>query len=334
MFNIPAPKDWQTFESLCKDLWGEILNDRNIQLNGRSGQPQYGVDIFGVDKINNQNYGIQCKQKGYFKNLTSDEVDSEINKAQTFLPKLDVYIVATTAQKDQNIEAYVRKISEINIKNGKFSVYVLGWEDIVEKLNIHQSILQKYYGRLLNPRTPNDHYFDFWYNKVFINKLFYYACYLPFGGYDIRYSYTYLNYLSAYLNKHDVFLANTQANFSDNVLKKYIQKFNSEANALISNITEYPPKESYTHSGDDIVNIYWVECDHLDYSERGKYVQHRKMQVRQAFYNLIKVANKIISVWNMQLDGVPQIELTEFAQKNPNYPLLGGIYLIEPHYPT
>jgi len=37
MFTIPPPKDWQTFEALCKDLWGKILDDGNIQLHGRAG---------------------------------------------------------------------------------------------------------------------------------------------------------------------------------------------------------------------------------------------------------------------------------------------------------
>lgn len=40
---LPPPRHWQDFESLCRDLWAEIWEDPNAQLNGRSGQQQNGV---------------------------------------------------------------------------------------------------------------------------------------------------------------------------------------------------------------------------------------------------------------------------------------------------
>lgn len=46
-FQHPPPKNWQDFESLCHDLWKEIWKDPNAQKNGRSGQEQHGVDVFG-----------------------------------------------------------------------------------------------------------------------------------------------------------------------------------------------------------------------------------------------------------------------------------------------
>lgn len=173
MFTIPPPKDWQTFEALCKDLWSEILEDGNIQLHGRGGQTQHGVDIFGKHNKERKNYGIQCKQKSHSKNLTIEEVDAEVKKAESFSPKLDVYILATTAPKDQKIETYAREISERNNASGKFLVYVYGWGDIEAKLNDYQSILLKYYQRLIDPKTPNDIYFNFWYKEANIEKLFY-----------------------------------------------------------------------------------------------------------------------------------------------------------------
>ncbi len=333
MFTIPPPKDWQTFEALCKDIWSEILSDKNIQLNGRSGQAQHGVDIFGTDRIEGKNYGIQCKQKSYSQKLTIDEIQSEVNKAQNFSPKLDVYILATTAFKDQNIETYAREISRQNNNNGKFSVYVYGWGDIEAKLNVHQDILMKYYQRLLDPKTPNDIYFNFWYKEAKIEKLFYYACSLPFRSFNIRYSYLYLEMLSGYLNKHDVFLANTNANLSDNYLKEHVMVFNHVALELIDLIGEYQPKEDMSSSGSDITYTYWVECSHLAYVEQGEFIENKKKEVRDCFYKLIQSANKIVSIWNMELNSNQQIMLTEFVQPNPNFPLFGSLFLIQPHYP-
>ena len=44
---LPPPAIWQDFEKLCHVLWREIWNDPATQKNGRSGQPQHGVDVFG-----------------------------------------------------------------------------------------------------------------------------------------------------------------------------------------------------------------------------------------------------------------------------------------------
>ncbi len=46
-FQLPPPSNWQDFETLCWRLWKAIWNDRNTQKNGRQGQPQAGVDVFG-----------------------------------------------------------------------------------------------------------------------------------------------------------------------------------------------------------------------------------------------------------------------------------------------
>lgn len=46
---IRPPENWQDFELLCKKLWGEIWNCPDIiKRNGRSGQKQCGVDIYGT----------------------------------------------------------------------------------------------------------------------------------------------------------------------------------------------------------------------------------------------------------------------------------------------
>ena len=44
---IPPPKNWQDFESLCADLWTKIWKDPDTQMHGRQGQAQYGVDVYG-----------------------------------------------------------------------------------------------------------------------------------------------------------------------------------------------------------------------------------------------------------------------------------------------
>lgn len=84
---IRKPQNWQDFETLCKMLWGEIWGNQNkIKKNGRLGQPQSGVDIFGVPKGRIQYSGIQCKGKDDYSNaqLTKQEIDVELEKAKCF----------------------------------------------------------------------------------------------------------------------------------------------------------------------------------------------------------------------------------------------------------
>ena len=60
---LDRPTNWQDFESLCKKLWGEIWNCPEIVKNGRNGQKQKGVDVYGIPSHEQQYYGIQCKGK-------------------------------------------------------------------------------------------------------------------------------------------------------------------------------------------------------------------------------------------------------------------------------
>jgi len=132
---IRKPENWQDFEKLCKKLWGEIWDCADtIQRNGRSGQDQNGVDIYGKPKNETGYFGIQCKGKDGYTNtkLTVGEVDREVDKAFNFIPKLKRFIFATTANKDAAIEEYVRMKNLEHIQKGLFEIYIASWEDIVD----------------------------------------------------------------------------------------------------------------------------------------------------------------------------------------------------------
>ena len=60
-YQIPAPKDWQDFERLCRDLYSERWGDITAQINGRNGQGQCGVDIYGTNSFSGEREGVQCK---------------------------------------------------------------------------------------------------------------------------------------------------------------------------------------------------------------------------------------------------------------------------------
>jgi len=147
---LRKPENWQYFESLCKKLWGELWEIRQkIKKNGRLGQLQNGVDVYGIPKSENGYWGIQCKGKNddYLNSkLTNSEIDKEINKAKTFTPKLEVFIIATTQSKDVGIEQYVREKDIENRENGGFEIILLCWEDIVDLIEENRETLNWYLG--------------------------------------------------------------------------------------------------------------------------------------------------------------------------------------------
>jgi tetratricopeptide (TPR) repeat protein len=144
---LPPPSDWQAFERLCHTLWKDILGDENTQLNGRGGQNQHGVDVFGYSHGAASPSGIQCKGKdGRFGSQVEEtELLEEVEKAKTFRPPLREFILATTANNDARIQQLARRVNEKHIAEGLFTVSVLGWTEIQLRLAERPRVLELHY---------------------------------------------------------------------------------------------------------------------------------------------------------------------------------------------
>lgn len=138
--SLRRPSNWQDFETLCKKLWGEIWNCPEIKKNGRPGQTQHGVDIYGIPKGETDYYGIQCKGKDEYtdKQFSEDEINKEIENAKHFKPALKKLYFATTAVKDAKVEAYIRQKNVEHLHNQLFEVHIFSWEDIVDLIDENQ----------------------------------------------------------------------------------------------------------------------------------------------------------------------------------------------------
>lgn len=144
---LKKPSNWQDFEKLCKLLWGEIWACEDaIKRHGRQGQNQHGVDVFSYVEKYGGYCGIQCKGKDDYTNaqLTEGEIDTEIEKALGFEPKLKLLVFATTANKDAKIEGYIRKKDVENREKGLFAVDIASWEDIVDQLERYKTTYNWY----------------------------------------------------------------------------------------------------------------------------------------------------------------------------------------------
>ena len=144
---IRPPENWQDFETLCKKLFGEIWKcPHTIKKNGRLGQPQCGIDVYGKPKGEIDYIGIQCKGKDNYseRKLTEKEIDEEIKKALTFEPKIKTLIFTTTAQKDVKIEKYIRLKDVESCKNNNFEIVLLSWEDIADLIEENRDTFNWY----------------------------------------------------------------------------------------------------------------------------------------------------------------------------------------------
>ncbi|MDB4901944.1 MAG: hypothetical protein JWQ63_1225 [Mucilaginibacter sp.] len=144
--SLRRPANWQDFETLCKKLWGEIWNCPEIKKNGRTGQAQYGVDVYGIPAGEEAYFAIQCKGKDEYtdKQFTESEIKEEINKALKFKPALKKLYFATTAVKDAPIEAFVREKHIENRAAGMFEVHLYCWEDIVDLIDENKATADWY----------------------------------------------------------------------------------------------------------------------------------------------------------------------------------------------
>jgi hypothetical protein len=142
---LPPPKTWQEFEDLVQASLGQRWKTTTLQKNGRSGQKQTGVDIYGSDDVGRR-VGVQCKNlKGA---LTLETVKNEIKRAEKFKGALSALFVATTAEADARLQEEVRFLSDVRVAAGKFAVALLFWDDIVDGLVTNPALLRAHYPQI------------------------------------------------------------------------------------------------------------------------------------------------------------------------------------------
>lgn len=149
---LPIPKSWDEFEDICADMLRQVWKDPYITRNGRSGQRQHGVDIYGNPehlggRVSGKLAGAQCKNT---ETLDQKTVDAEVTDAQQFQPPLSEFIMLTTARRDAVVQQYVRS------KSWPFHVHILWWDDISLELSGHDDLLTKHFPGWMKKTTTRD----------------------------------------------------------------------------------------------------------------------------------------------------------------------------------
>jgi len=145
--SIRAPKDWQAFERHSRLLFEYSLGDPATQNNGRQGQRQHGVDVFGRrGGGDGQLVGIQCKGKDsdYGGVVTEAELKREVKRTEKFKPPLKEFILITTAPNDAEIQEKARLLEqEVRDAGRKISISVWGWERVQQEINRFGEVLKR-----------------------------------------------------------------------------------------------------------------------------------------------------------------------------------------------
>ncbi len=144
---FPPPSNWQDFERLCFDVFSRIWKTNDAELHGRVGQPQSGVDVYGTDRVEGCFVGVQCKGKdqSFTNALTAAELRSEVTKAKSFKPPIDVFILATTAPNHAPLQQLARQLTQIHKRHGRFEVRVVGWTTLHQWVTDYPEIVRKYF---------------------------------------------------------------------------------------------------------------------------------------------------------------------------------------------
>jgi len=134
---LNRPDSYAVFETLCMELGAKMINATEMEKNGRRGQPQKGVDVWGWRNNNLEHIvGIQCKQKGFGQDLEEKEVREEWEQALTFVPPIKEFYLLTTANNDAAMEELARTLClELQQKTGRSVPYkIWGWGRICDAL--------------------------------------------------------------------------------------------------------------------------------------------------------------------------------------------------------
>jgi len=136
--SIPAPKDWQAFERKIRLLFEHSLGDPHTQNNGRIGQPQHGVDVYGKRGGSSGRYvGVQCKGKdaNYGGAVTKAELEAEVEASAKFNPSIREFILVTTAPDDATIQEHARLLeARVRAAGRDLSIAVWGWGRIQQEI--------------------------------------------------------------------------------------------------------------------------------------------------------------------------------------------------------
>lgn len=144
-FSIPTNND--AFEQMCLQLLRLYWSRPRLEIFGKRGERQYGIDILDVGGEISI-YAAQCKLKEEHKSLPPADIQKEVDKAKQFTPPLGKYAILTTAKVSTLAQRKVREINQSHKATGLFEVELFTWERICSLLQQYTDVQEHFYGEI------------------------------------------------------------------------------------------------------------------------------------------------------------------------------------------
>lgn len=150
---LPMPKSWDEFEDIVADIIVILWDDRFIVRNGRTGQSQNGIDIYGKpDYFKGKYAGVQCKDK----KVNIKEIKEEIQKAEGFKPELAEMVFAIGSERDAKLQEEIRIIDSERISKNEFGIKILFWKDICLRLAGNFDLMNKHFSQFIEKSSSQE----------------------------------------------------------------------------------------------------------------------------------------------------------------------------------
>jgi hypothetical protein len=311
-YQILPPLQWETFESMCRDIFAREWGDKNTKKNGRTGFPQQGVDIYGYTP-DKELHGVQCKKKDLqtIKKTSEQEFRQEVKNALEFTPKLSSFTFATTTPNDPKLEKLARVITEEHKAKKLFSVHFLGWDDIRAKLSNHEDLFKRYGISTDSNKDSNSYAFELWRKYFKAGYLFHNCCRLPFRSHNIFFKSCFLSRLKSFSNESDFILSHESTPNLNKSLREAIENFKKISSDVIKTIEI---EDNILDTKNDIYK-YFVNVENLDPMQSWEYIEYKKIILRTLFYSLIQSANHIINIkYRISGENIPKDMIIPFIE--------------------
>jgi tetratricopeptide (TPR) repeat protein len=144
---FPIPTNDDDFEKLCLHLLRHHWSRPGLEIFGKRGERQFGIDILDVGG-QTPVYAAQCKLREEHKSLAPSEIQAEVDEAKKFTPPLGKYAILTTAKISALSQRRVREINQSHKQQGLFEVELLTWDQLSSLLQQYSDVQEAFYGHI------------------------------------------------------------------------------------------------------------------------------------------------------------------------------------------
>jgi cellulose synthase operon protein C len=145
---IAWTEDAQVFQSQCRALLVAELGDPNVEVYGRNGQAQKGIDLRGVrNNVAADHWvGGQCRLLVGAEKLDLKKVEKAAREALGIIPPLREFIVLTNAPNDVAAQDFAAAFTQEQVDGGRlFRVAIWAAQEIEDRSKKYPNVFDQFF---------------------------------------------------------------------------------------------------------------------------------------------------------------------------------------------